>query len=156
MATVNRSCGCSDSDPFECCNLDAPDSVVDGNSRCDCACHKAREPRPPRPGFRLVECTGAAHSNPFIDNCLTCAPRWGWIEIPLQFETREAYADACDAAALRGFPIDGYLSECCGVPVTLGNCQGCAAQGNPDCQAPSYICGDCGRDCYASKEERSK
>ena len=27
----------------------------------------------------LVKCTGEAHSNPFIDNCSMCAPRWGWI-----------------------------------------------------------------------------
>jgi hypothetical protein len=26
----------------------------------------------------LKPCTGEAHSNPFIDNCMCCAPRWGW------------------------------------------------------------------------------
>lgn len=25
----------------------------------------------------LTKCTGEAHSNPHIDNCGTCAPRWG-------------------------------------------------------------------------------
>lgn len=25
----------------------------------------------------LVECTGEAHSNPHIDNCGLCSPRWG-------------------------------------------------------------------------------
>lgn len=27
----------------------------------------------------LVKCEGEAHSNPFIDNCMTCAPRWGFV-----------------------------------------------------------------------------
>lgn len=31
-------------------------------------------------GF-LVKCDGEAHSNPMIDNCMGCAPRWGWHEI---------------------------------------------------------------------------
>jgi hypothetical protein len=26
----------------------------------------------------LARCRGAAHENPHIDNCMTCAPRWGW------------------------------------------------------------------------------
>lgn len=26
----------------------------------------------------LKECDGEAHSNPFIDNCGCCAPRWGF------------------------------------------------------------------------------
>lgn len=26
----------------------------------------------------LRPCNGGAHSDPFIDNCLSCAPRWGW------------------------------------------------------------------------------
>jgi hypothetical protein len=26
----------------------------------------------------LERCEGSAHSNPHIDNCLQCAPRWGW------------------------------------------------------------------------------
>lgn len=31
----------------------------------------------PREEAGLVECPGEAHSNPFIDNCMLCAPRWG-------------------------------------------------------------------------------
>ena len=27
----------------------------------------------------LEPCGGEAHSNPFIDNCMRCAPRWGWV-----------------------------------------------------------------------------
>lgn len=27
----------------------------------------------------LEVCTGEAHSNPFIDNCMVCAPRWGFV-----------------------------------------------------------------------------
>ena len=38
-----------------------------------------REARRAKTG-RLVECHGAAHSNPMIDNCSICAPRWGEIE----------------------------------------------------------------------------
>ncbi len=38
--------------------------------------------RPPRAGYKLMECDGEAHSNPYIDHCLRCAPRWGWIEVP--------------------------------------------------------------------------
>lgn len=26
----------------------------------------------------IRECDGEAHKNPFIDNCWTCAPNWGW------------------------------------------------------------------------------
>ncbi len=30
--------------------------------------------------FAIVEeCHGEAHSNPFIDNCMVCAPQWGII-----------------------------------------------------------------------------
>lgn len=27
----------------------------------------------------LEPCQGEAHSNPFIDNCHRCAPRWGFV-----------------------------------------------------------------------------
>ena len=27
----------------------------------------------------LEICTGEAHSNAFIDNCMVCAPRWGFV-----------------------------------------------------------------------------
>lgn len=27
----------------------------------------------------LRQCEGDAHSNPHIDNCMRCAPRWGWL-----------------------------------------------------------------------------
>lgn len=36
--------------------------------------------KPARPGYRLIACDGAAHSNPHIDNCGECAPRWGAVE----------------------------------------------------------------------------
>jgi hypothetical protein len=26
----------------------------------------------------IYKCLGEAHSNPFIDNCGSCMPRWGW------------------------------------------------------------------------------
>jgi len=51
---------------------------------------------PASPGMRLVDCPGEAHSNPYVDNCLRCAPRWGKVEIPVEFETIDAYLDAED------------------------------------------------------------
>jgi hypothetical protein len=30
---------------------------------------------------QLVKCKGEAHSNPFIDHCGVCMPRWGWCEV---------------------------------------------------------------------------
>jgi hypothetical protein len=33
-----------------------------------------------QPTGRMLPCPGDAHSNPYIDNCMICAPRWG--EIP--------------------------------------------------------------------------
>jgi len=30
----------------------------------------------------LIPCGGEAHSNACIDNCMVCAPRWGWVEPP--------------------------------------------------------------------------
>lgn len=35
----------------------------------------------PRMGKRLVPCIGEAHGHPYIDNCMMCAPRWGWMEV---------------------------------------------------------------------------
>lgn len=29
----------------------------------------------------LMACHGEAHSNPFIDNCGVCMPRWGLVEV---------------------------------------------------------------------------
>lgn len=51
-------------------------------------------------GKKLVPCDGAAHSNAYIDNCGRCAPRWGWIEIPAQFETLQDYLKS------QGFPAE--------------------------------------------------
>ena len=32
----------------------------------------------------LIKCHGEAHSNPFIDHCMLCAPRWGWCEVMIE------------------------------------------------------------------------
>jgi hypothetical protein len=42
--------------------------------------------KPARAGYALIPCDGAAHSNPHIDNCLSCAPRWGWREVKSKIE----------------------------------------------------------------------
>jgi len=49
-----------------------------------------------QPTGRMIPCPGEAHSNPFIDNCGTCAPRWGTIPelAPLDLDAaRKAKAD---------------------------------------------------------------
>jgi hypothetical protein len=57
--------------------------------------------KPARKGFVLVPCPGAAHENPHIDNCATCAPRWGWVEVHI--ETMN-YASACADLARVSMP----------------------------------------------------
>ena len=42
-----------------------------------------------RDGFKLVVCAGAAHDNPHIDNCMQCAPRWGWVMVPIESEPED-------------------------------------------------------------------
>ncbi len=44
----------------------------------------------------LVPCDGEAHSNPYIDNCLTCAPRWGHMM---------SYARTLPSACLPGLAV---------------------------------------------------
>jgi hypothetical protein len=39
-------------------------------------------------GF-LVPCHGEAHSNPFIDNCGVCMPRWGLVEVKKEQPSNE-------------------------------------------------------------------
>lgn len=52
----------------------------------------------------LVPCPGEAHSNPFIDNCGVCMPRWGWVETipsePRSEPSLEALAGVVRAKAL--------------------------------------------------------
>lgn len=43
-----------------------------------------------RVGYKLIPCTGHAHSNAHIDNCGMCAPRWGFVEVPEQAEATHA------------------------------------------------------------------
>ena len=38
--------------------------------------------RPCRDGYHFEPCPGEAHSNPNIDNCMVCAPRWGVVMVP--------------------------------------------------------------------------
>ena len=50
----------------------------------------------PRVETGLVPCTGEAHSNAFIDNCMICAPRWGQVM---------SYAPLTPAACQEGFAV---------------------------------------------------
>lgn len=54
----------------------------------------------------LVPCNGEAHSNPYIDNCMVCAPRWGTMmsykPIPLAACTKGA-AVSYNSAELDAF-----------------------------------------------------
>lgn len=36
---------------------------------------------PVKKGWILIPCDGEAHKNPHIDNCMSCAPRWGEVEV---------------------------------------------------------------------------
>jgi hypothetical protein len=44
----------------------------------------------PADGYHFEDCTGEAHSNAFIDNCMVCMPMWGQVvvqdRIPTAFE----------------------------------------------------------------------
>lgn len=62
-------------------------------------------------GF-LVKCNGEAHSNPFIDNCMVCMPRWGVHEIRnvADFDRAIAKAEA-DLDGDRAFCGDRYPWE---------------------------------------------
>jgi hypothetical protein len=48
-------------------------------------------------GCHFVPCTGAAHSNVYIDNCGVCAPRWGVVMVPREFATLGEMRDAREA-----------------------------------------------------------
>ena len=41
--------------------------------------------------WHLVPCPGDAHSNPNIDNCGQCMPRWGEVVVPVRFKTVQEY-----------------------------------------------------------------
>jgi len=44
----------------------------------------------------LVPCTGEAHSNPYIDHCMMCAPRWGQREVLKAIEGSHGHSYAGD------------------------------------------------------------
>jgi len=58
-----------------------------------------------RDGFKLVQCDGEAHDNPHIDNCMQCAPRWGWVMVP-ESSTHLDWCDECFQALRRGVASD--------------------------------------------------
>lgn len=45
----------------------------------DCDAKDCRQGYVAKPGYRWEKCDGEAHSNPYIDSCGTCTPRWGWV-----------------------------------------------------------------------------
>lgn len=64
-------------------------------SQCDGTLFEPVKVHKPLPkDIHLVACNGEAHSNGYIDNCMLCAPRWGWLELPKEYKTLEAYQDA--------------------------------------------------------------
>jgi hypothetical protein len=52
--------------------------------------------------FHFVPCTGEAHSNGHIDNCMICAPFWGRVPVPTHCtnlsEWRNFYSELSDDA----------------------------------------------------------
>ena len=54
---------------------------------------------------RMIPCTGEAHSNPFIDNCMVCMPLWGVVE-----ETADIDIAAAFMAGL-GVPFSEMTTE---------------------------------------------
>lgn len=49
--------------------------------------------------FRAIECSGEAHSNPHIDNCGRCAPRWGVLIVEVDAEAPERAAEVATTKA---------------------------------------------------------
>lgn len=47
------------------------------NDYTDKTCTIFDRMRPNAPVRTVSVCTGEAHGNPYIDNCWSCAPRWG-------------------------------------------------------------------------------
>lgn len=47
-----------------------------------------------------ITCTGEAHSNPYIDNCMVCAPEWGQITVCAECKHRPGQhaGDGCHGA----------------------------------------------------------
>lgn len=39
-----------------------------------------------RNGYVAMRCTGEAHSNAYIDNCMQCAPNWGVVAVKVESE----------------------------------------------------------------------
>lgn len=53
-------------------------------------------------GYHLIPCPGEAHSNPYIDNCMLCAPRWGLIEVLDGCKTLNEHREAVFHAREKG------------------------------------------------------
>lgn len=59
--------------------------------------------RKPKKGHHLVPCTGQAHDpeiGGMIDHCGMCAPRWGWVEVPIEYKSVAEYQEAQENALL--------------------------------------------------------
>ncbi len=81
-------------------------------------CEMVRDAAYCRDGYKLVPCHGAAHDaavNGMIDNCLICAPRWGWVMVPADDRaTHLDWCDECFQAKRRG-----VSSDCADAPKEL-------------------------------------
>lgn len=78
------------SDTFEAVNFkDATDlakTMLDQfNETVHIHDHRAHKDKPKV--YDATICTGAAHSNPWIDNCMVCMPRWGIVVRPQEIKT---------------------------------------------------------------------
>jgi hypothetical protein len=87
--------------------------IAYADTKADALKHPLRVPR--TRVIAVKPCDGSAHSNPHVDNCMLCAPRWGWVVAALalfvggcsalsdfdRFRFDEvAIVDASDAATL--------------------------------------------------------
>ena len=56
---------------------------------------------------KMIKCTGEAHTNPYIDNCMVCEPFWGLIPICPDCEDKLLPKGNCQTCE-KVFEIDEY------------------------------------------------
>ena len=64
------------------------------------------------PQATIIKCDGEAHSNPYIDNCLRCAPNWGFTlhcascGTQLKYSPRATLKRDCPTCGIRHAKLD--------------------------------------------------